>query len=99
MSEPYYIVYSEESDRIHWFVRKEKADLANLLAIKRYVENYKEPLLAQEILLSSKDEAFVKSVFVKDNSAALALIRAKNPIEVPISYPNNFSFGPQKEVT
>jgi len=73
-------------------MRKEKADRANLFAIKQYVTNHKESLSAEEILLRAQDAVSVKSLLVSDSPAALALIKKENPDEILIEYPDNLKY-------
>ena len=91
MGESYYIVYSKELEKIYWFMRKEKADQANLFAIKQYVENHKQLLFAEEIFLNTKNATLVKSLLKDNGSMALELIRSENEDAVSIQYPDGDS--------
>ena len=62
MCEFYYIVYCDEQKRIYWFMRKEKADNANLRAIQRYIENHKKEIFGQEIFLTEEKASKVKNL-------------------------------------
>jgi len=90
MGELYYVIYSEDSKKIYWFMRKEKADSANLRAMKRYIDNHRKPLFAKEIYLSTKNATKVKALLAINSMwAALELIKKENPNAISIEYPDS----------
>jgi hypothetical protein len=90
MGELYYIVYSEKLRKIYWFMRKEKADKANLLAMRRYINTSKSPLIGNEIYLSQHNATKIKALLAIDAMwAALELIEKENPNAIPIEYPDS----------
>jgi len=90
MGELYYIIYSEELRKIYWFMRKEKADKANLNAMQRYENTSKTPVIGKEIYLSQNNATKIKSLLGKNQMwAALELIEKENPNAILIEYPNN----------
>ena len=86
----YYLVYSDASKKIYWFMKKEAADIANLKAIYRFTKNHKEDLVAEEISLSDKKATKVKSLLATNSMwAAIEIIKKENPNATPIEYPKN----------
>ena len=73
-------------------MQKKRANLANLLAMKSYVDNHKELLSAEEIFLSTKNAISVKFYLGEDSSIAIKLIKIENPDETPIEYPDNLNY-------
>lgn len=93
MGDLYYIVYCDEQKRIYWFMRKDKADDANLRAIQRYIENHKKDIFGQEILLKEDKANKVKQLLAKNSMwAALEIIKKENPNASPIQYPEGNGF-------
>jgi hypothetical protein len=91
MGELYYILYSDEQKKIYWFMRKEKADNANLRAMQRYMQNHKKTLLAKEIFLTDPIANKIKALLAIDSMwAALEIIKRENPNALSIEYPDSF---------
>ena len=90
MGDFYYIVYSDEQKKIYWFMRKEKADDANLRAMQRYMQNHKKMLLAKEIFLTKPIANKIKALLAIDAMwAALEIIKKENPNALSIEYPDS----------
>jgi hypothetical protein len=90
MDDSYYIVYSNIQKRIYWFMKKQKADNANLKAIKNYIENHKKEIIGQEIFLNKEKADKIKYLLAKNSMwAALEIIKKENPNAIPIKYDEN----------
>lgn len=87
MDNLYYIVYCDIQKRIYWFMKKQKANNANLKAIKSYIENHKKEIIGQEIFLNKEKADKIKHLLAKNSMwAALEIIKKENPNAIPIQY-------------
>lgn len=73
MTETYYVLHDQK--RIHWFLKKEKADERNLQAIKNHIQNFPD-LIAKEISLTKELEKKIKNLLLKSSKKAIELIEA-----------------------
>ena len=83
----FYILY--DNNRIHWFLKKEKADKRNLRAIKGQIDSLPE-IVAKEVYLNKRQEIQIKRMLLKPSEEIIFLLETEKPPAKPIDYPEDF---------